>query len=460
MRFVAFVALSLVLGLAYGDRSLGDDVRRAVQKIPRDAFRGHGRANTNRVLSGALRRTVTEAGGATKPCEHFRVSELIDIQRVLFAARDPALESIYAAAGDARRLGTFGAQADDVVQLEQLWAEELALLADAPHLHGAARDAKCYEAAMWFAHHVPAAARADVVQVIALPELPAGSGVAIPGGPSAARFRQASSGCTEGHFFPGTGDLINSTTIPRAYPISYSADMTNCNAFTKPVPRMPRDCGMFSPCTNPRGKIWYDFSGPFKRKRIDFESGACHQVVGNAAPGHFGPANEYTGPGTILDAPDANGASTQYVFWPELKQCCQCCGAKDGCGVVRPDWLARGNATLVQGKRILVDDSEKRLSDVWHLKAGQNNYMYIDSATGLPVGYRMNMTADELDNPLIKVTEKWMHRNLSDWTMVRTLYNVSTAPIDPSVFALPGYCKTATGVLNKCSGLWCPLMRA
>ena len=141
----------------------------------------------------------------------------------------------------------------------------------------------------------------------------------------------------------------------------------------------------------------------------------------------------------------------------------ECCGAKDGCGVVRPDWLARGNATLVQGKRILVDDSEKRLSDVWHVKAtgrdSGNNYMYIDSTTGLPVGYRMNMTADQLDNPLFKLAEKWMHRNLSDWTMVRTLYNVSTAPIDPSVFALPDYCKTGTGVLNKCNGLWCPMFR-
>ena len=56
MRFVAFVALSLFLAVVHGERSLGDDVRRAVQQVPRDAFRGHGRANTNRVLS--LRRIL------------------------------------------------------------------------------------------------------------------------------------------------------------------------------------------------------------------------------------------------------------------------------------------------------------------------------------------------------------------------------------------------------------------
>ena len=68
-----------------------------------------------------------------------------------------------------------------------------------------------------------------------------------------------------------------------------------------------------------------------------------------------------------------------------------------------PDWLARGNATLIEGQRILGDDSERRLSDVWYVKAGQENYMFHDSVTGLPVGYLMNMTADELSgNPLFK----------------------------------------------------------
>ena len=124
MRLIALCfALALTLGGAHALSA--SDMRRAAQQVPRDAFRGHGRAETNRVLSRALRRAAEVAGGGTKPCEHFSVEELIDVKRVLFAARDPALERIYATAGDARRLGTFGATAGSLAALEQLWAGEL-----------------------------------------------------------------------------------------------------------------------------------------------------------------------------------------------------------------------------------------------------------------------------------------------------------------------------------------------
>ena len=126
MRSVALCfVLVLTLGGAYG-ALLPNDARRAAQQVPGDTFRGHGRADTNRVLSRALRRAAAKAGGATKPCEDFSVEDLIDAKRVIFAARDPAFERIYAKANDARRLATFGSEADSLPQLERLWAQELA----------------------------------------------------------------------------------------------------------------------------------------------------------------------------------------------------------------------------------------------------------------------------------------------------------------------------------------------
>ena len=57
LRKMRLVALCFVLGLALGGtHALGaSDARRAAQQVPRDAFRGHDRVDTNRVLSRALR---------------------------------------------------------------------------------------------------------------------------------------------------------------------------------------------------------------------------------------------------------------------------------------------------------------------------------------------------------------------------------------------------------------------
>ena len=364
MRLIALCfALGLTLGGAHALSA--SDMRRAAQQVPRDAFRGLGRADTNRVLSRALRRAAAEASGATKPCEEFSVEALIDVKRVLFAARDPELERVYAQAGDARRLATFGSEADSLPQLERLWAQELALLADAPHLRDAARDAKCYEAAMWFTHHVPAAARPEVAHAVALPELPRAHGTGSVAPPKSTEHRAsergdsrvhaslkgAMQGCRSAHFLPGTGDLTNSSTVPN-WPTTFSADITQCITINKTgtLPPLPHDCGSWSPCDNPRGKMWYDWSNPqLPLWRMDLENCACHQFMGNAAPGHdIIPKNQYTGPGTVLQAPTSDGASAKYVFWPELHKCCQCTSEKHGAGVVRPDVMVRGNAEAMR----------------------------------------------------------------------------------------------------------------
>ena len=473
------LVLCLALCCACGNAALASDtdMRRAMNRVPRDAFRGHGRAETNRVLSQALRRAAAAVGGSTKPCEHFSVEQLIDVKRVLFAASDPALQRTYVAASDARRLATFGTEASNVDELERIWAEEVALLAGAPHhVHAAARDAKCYEAAMWFAHHVPAAAQADVALAVALPELPLArtSLPAVGANHSAAghanttaRVRdavaKASGGCSNAHYFPSSDPTpapAPGSTPP--FPVHFTADTRTCNGATgNPVTWQQNDCGLWSECDNPRGKLYYDFEHQPPSVRLDMENSACHQFMGNAAPGHdVLPKNQYTGPGTVVDAFMDDGASAKFVYWPELKKCCVCCKDKHGCGAIHPDFAAHNNATL-KGREPQPNDAEQRDADVWFIPGMvSNNWVYTDHATGMPIGFVVNGTIlSPAAKALSKILEAVLGVDIGKIVQGRTFHNVSTAPVNQSVFALPDYCSTSSSAFNTCGGEYCPYLR-
>ena len=145
----------------------------------------------------------------------------------------------------------------------------------------------------------------------------------------------------------------------------------------------------------------------------------------------------------------------------QLNKCCQCCLEKHGCGVARPDLLVRNNATLV-GHGMLPGDTLHRDGDIWEHTAAQDNFVWMDRSSGLPMGFIFNNSGTSL-TPLEKLMaeffKKFAHVDISAWGMVRTFYNVSTEPISTDVFALPDYCKTSTGVFNQCGGEWCPLLR-
>merc|ERR1711998_2874 len=78
------------------------DMRRAVAKIPGSHLRGSDFLNMVSKLNAQLRNT---AGLRTQACSEFSVSELQEIQRTIYAARDSRLQSIYAESHDNRRLG-------------------------------------------------------------------------------------------------------------------------------------------------------------------------------------------------------------------------------------------------------------------------------------------------------------------------------------------------------------------
>ena len=122
--------------------------------------------------------------------------------------------------------------------------------------------------------------------------------------------------------------------------------------------------------------------------------------------------------------------------------------------------MVRGSATY-QGQHLLHDDNLRRPADTWFMKGGEHNFFYLDRATGLPIGWLMNNTAPDtaFSRAAEIFVEKVLHINITEFVEIRTFYNVSTKPIDTSVFDLPEYCSPKTGVLNDCGGEWCAILR-
>ena len=85
----------------------------------------------------------------------------------------------------------------------------------------------------------------------------------------------------------------------------------------------------------------------------------------------------------------------------------------------------------------------------------------MDRKTGLPTGFIGNGSHNTgLFQLMEAFVAKYLHTNLSAWELDRTLYNVSTEPIDASIFEIPSYCSTKPGLLNECGGEWCAILRS
>lgn len=148
-------------------------------------------------LNHAIRTMMSEN---VKLCEDFTIEELINLQRLLHAARDPALELIYQRNGDkGRSIRVFGRHAEDLPTLDELWKEELMVLKEHPQLIDASRDMKCHEAVMWFFHHLPSKAQAELRAIVTLPLLPERDRHLPKGAPADVETRFPSLGCDTAH---------------------------------------------------------------------------------------------------------------------------------------------------------------------------------------------------------------------------------------------------------------------
>jgi hypothetical protein len=141
------------------------DVIRARQKIPSSRFRG---STFKGAMSSLNEKLIEQPGLVTAACERFNITDLLGIQRMLFHARNPALQSIYAEAKDNREL-----RYSSLPELDGVQREQHAVAGSSQHLVTMMRDGLCHELVMMFVHHLSEGARSEIAgQDFTLPLLP------------------------------------------------------------------------------------------------------------------------------------------------------------------------------------------------------------------------------------------------------------------------------------------------
>merc|ERR1719247_542480 len=113
---VDFVSRGRFLPLA---KANARDLTRAAQRKPGRSFQGRTFQETMQKLNKLL---TLEADLKTKACDQFSMSELHDVQQLLFDARSPKLNRIYKDAGDTR---TISHDSIAEVRAEQAWRSQL-----------------------------------------------------------------------------------------------------------------------------------------------------------------------------------------------------------------------------------------------------------------------------------------------------------------------------------------------
>lgn len=103
------------------------------------------------------------------------------------------------------------------------------------------------------------------------------------------------------------------------------------------------------------GKFFYDYSN--KRYRIDRANGKWDRFCGPIYPFSNTSCTQIVVQGK------------RFIYYPEKKYCCYCCGSENGCGVLKPQWLEGAEFQGIETKNGV--DLEK-----WDKKGLQHNYYY------------------------------------------------------------------------------------
>jgi hypothetical protein len=72
--------------------------------------------------------------------------------------------------------------------------------------------------------------------------------------------------------------------------------------------------------------LYYDAT--HNRSRLDRANGAYDMFCGSLQP------NLTTACVSLVTE------GKRYIYFPNKKQCCICCDAEHGCGILKPDWLS------------------------------------------------------------------------------------------------------------------------
>jgi len=140
------------------------DLRRAKRPKPGNSFKGKTFDDAMQKLNKVL---MAEKGLKTQSCGNFTTDSLHEMQRLLFDARSPQLDSIYMEAADTRRMAHA-----NLAALEKEQAHVRGLKESDSSLAAMAHDGACHEMVMWYIHHLSASAREELKDILVLPLLP------------------------------------------------------------------------------------------------------------------------------------------------------------------------------------------------------------------------------------------------------------------------------------------------
>ena len=229
--------LSAVTSFTGTTPPLVDDMARARMKLPRSHLAGGSIKDMLAKMNTQLQRV---APVPTAACEDFSHAQLVSLLETLHAERNPEFEAIYRTDDDNRRMQAGGVKTDDIVALRREWDAEKATLAANPSLHAVARDGRCYDAVMWWVHHVPSDAKQKLattgavarLPLMPLPELPHSKAAAAQTASRGATNKvfdnyKASTGCAACHAAGATAG----NTEAKEWPASLSYNATGYGAF-------------------------------------------------------------------------------------------------------------------------------------------------------------------------------------------------------------------------------------
>jgi len=164
------------------------------------------------------------------------------------------------------------------------------------------------------------------------------------------------------------------------------------------------------------GTFHYDWTT--KRYRIDRDNGRYDRYCGlNGAKAFFD---------TPCSHIVVNG--DRYLYYPERNECCYCCSADHGCGILKPNWM---DAATYLG----VESFNGAPAHKWDNPGLQHNYYY-------------ETLADEpLDRVLLAI-----HQLTNDF---QNFKNDRTLTVDDSKLRLPSICdkKNTCSIASTCTAL-------
>ena len=76
------------------------------------------------LVTAVTRVTATLSHTCCESLQAFTADQLVQLQRTLFAAREPRLQQVYASTADNRRLGAVGHLTESLEEMERLWSQE------------------------------------------------------------------------------------------------------------------------------------------------------------------------------------------------------------------------------------------------------------------------------------------------------------------------------------------------